>query len=125
VITPRSHRTYFEALDRVGLAHPACNQEHGELFLQLLVAGVDHELVDTEVWYQRIVEGAPDRRTFFDALDLAGLPYPRRNTEVGERFLDLLIEGMDHDLVNTEFWFQHIYEDAPDRRRRRRSGPWR
>ena len=125
MITPRSYRTYFEALDRAGLAYPTCNQEHGERFLQLLVAGVDHELVDTEVWYRRIVEGAPDRRTFFEALDRAELPHPRCKTEIGERLLDLLIAGIDHNLVNTEVWFQRIYEDAPDRRRRRRSGPWR
>ena len=38
-------------------------------------------------------------RTFFDALWLAGLEPPTNNAEIGERYLDLLIRGIDHELV--------------------------
>ena len=60
MITPRSSRTFFEALELAGLEPPASHAEIGECFLALLVAGVDHELVGSDVWYRRIFEGAPD-----------------------------------------------------------------
>jgi hypothetical protein len=60
VISPRSTRTFFEAMDQVGLAHPTCREEIGERFLDLVVAGVDHDLVGSDVWYDRILKDAPD-----------------------------------------------------------------
>jgi hypothetical protein len=48
----------FEALHRAHLEPPTSHAEIGERFLDLLVAGVDHELVG--VWYDRILSDAPD-----------------------------------------------------------------
>ena len=60
MITPRSSRTFFDALWRARLESPAGNAEIGERFLDLLVLGIDHELVGTDVWYRRILGEAPD-----------------------------------------------------------------
>jgi hypothetical protein len=54
------------------------------------------------------------RRTFFDALYLARLPEPTRRAEIGERFLDLLVAGIDHELVGFDVWYDRILGDAPD-----------
>jgi hypothetical protein len=62
VITPRSSRTFFEALLRARLDPPVGNAEIGERYLDLLVRGIDHELVGSEFWYRRILDEAPDRR---------------------------------------------------------------
>jgi hypothetical protein len=62
VIRPRASRTFFDALWRARLEPPVRNAEIGELFLDLLVLGIDHELVGSDVWYQRILSEAPDRR---------------------------------------------------------------
>jgi hypothetical protein len=59
VISPRSLRTFFDALDLAGFAPPARHEEIGERFLDLLVAGVDHELVGTDIWFRRILTEAP------------------------------------------------------------------
>ncbi|MBI4179169.1 hypothetical protein HY522_07095 [bacterium] len=64
-IRPGSTRTFFEALDLAGLPHPSLPYpgylaEIGDLFLSLLVAGVDHEVVGDETWYCRILGNAPD-----------------------------------------------------------------
>jgi len=58
VIAPGSYRTFYEALDRAGLAHPTSMSEVGVRLIELLVAGVDHELVGSETWYRRILEAS-------------------------------------------------------------------
>jgi len=60
MIASRSTRTFFEALHRARLDPPTSRAEIGERFLDLLVAGVDHELVGFETWYRRILDEAPD-----------------------------------------------------------------
>ena len=54
------------------------------------------------------------RRTFYEALDLARLPAPTCRAEIGERFLDLMVAGVDHELVGFDVWYDHIRGDAPD-----------
>ena len=60
-ITTRSSRTFFQALDKAGLSAPTSHAEIGEIFLRLLVLGIDHELVGTGTWLTRILATAPDR----------------------------------------------------------------
>ena len=60
MISPQSERTFFEALYRAHLEPPTSRAEIGERFLDLLVAGVDHELVGSDTWYRRILADAPD-----------------------------------------------------------------
>ena len=62
MILSRSSRTFFEALRRARLEPPAGNAEIGERFLDLLVRGIEHELVGLDVWYCRILDEAPDVR---------------------------------------------------------------
>jgi hypothetical protein len=59
VIATRPPRSFFEAMDKVGLAHPTSRQEIGERFLDLLVAGMDYDLVGSDVWYDRILRKVP------------------------------------------------------------------
>ena len=54
-------------------------------------------------------------RTFFQALDRAGLSAPRSHAEIGEAFLRLLVLGIDHELVGTGTWLTRILGTAPDR----------
>jgi len=42
------------------------------------------------------------------------LPEPTCRAEIGERFLDLLVAGIDHDLVGFDVWYDRILGDAPD-----------
>lgn len=58
-------------------------------------------------------------RTFYDALALAGLPAPTSLAGVGERFLDLLLLGLDHELTGSAPWLKRILADAPDSLARR------
>ena len=58
-IESRSRRNIWEAM----LLGRVYDQTHfGETFLRLLVAGVDHEMVGTSVWYRVILSEAPDAR---------------------------------------------------------------
>jgi hypothetical protein len=59
MIAPRSDRTFYEALELARLVPPTSRQEIGQRFLELLVAGIDHELVGSDTWYRRILEAAP------------------------------------------------------------------
>jgi hypothetical protein len=59
MIAPRSDRTFYDALDLARLAPPTSRQDIGHRFLELLVAGIDHELVGSDTWYRRILEAAP------------------------------------------------------------------
>ena len=60
-----------------------------------------------------IVSRSP--RTFFTACDLARVAYPTTHAEIGERFLDLLVAGIDHELVGTETWLTRILGDGVTR----------
>jgi hypothetical protein len=56
------------------------------------------------------------RRTLAEALTLAGLPRPRRAREIGELYLQLLVQGVDHEHVGSATWLTRILASAPDRR---------
>jgi len=78
MITSRSEREFYDALDLAGLPHPTrpypdwhdaatrspLYLEHlaelGDLFLQLWVAGIDFCVVGTSHWYNAIFGTAPD-----------------------------------------------------------------
>ena len=70
MITPRSNRTFFDALDLAGLPRPthspscvdfvAYETEKAELFLRLLVDGIDFRLVGDPYWYRTILTTALD-----------------------------------------------------------------
>jgi hypothetical protein len=60
MITTRSSRTFFEALHRARLTPPTSRDEIGERYLDLLVAGVDFELVGFDPWYLLILSYAPN-----------------------------------------------------------------
>src|SRR5215470_17305522 len=61
MIRPGSTRTFFEALDKAQLPHPTTYQEIGDAFFTLMILGIDHELVGSSNWYQKI-EDASQRR---------------------------------------------------------------
>jgi hypothetical protein len=67
-IMPGSDRTFFEALRKAGLPEPtswpgpALNREIGNLFLTLLIIGIDHEVVGAPWWVKRILGAAPRAR---------------------------------------------------------------
>ncbi len=54
MIRPGSSRTFFEALDKAQLPHPTTNREIGDAFFTLMILGIDHELVGSSNWYQKI-----------------------------------------------------------------------
>jgi hypothetical protein len=60
MITPRSGRTFYEALTKAKLTPPRSEAEVGLRFLDLMVVGCDHELVGSPTWYRRLIETAPD-----------------------------------------------------------------
>jgi hypothetical protein len=62
VITSRSSQMFFEALVQARLDPPARKAEIGERHLDLLIRGIDHELVGEECWYRRILDEAQDVR---------------------------------------------------------------
>jgi hypothetical protein len=53
-------------------------------------------------------------RTFFDALWRARLDPPASNAEIGERFLDLFLLGIDHELVGSDVCYSRMLNEAPD-----------
>jgi len=61
MIRPGSTRTFFEALGKAKLPHPTTHQEIGDAFFTLMILGIDHELVGSSNWYQKI-EDASQRR---------------------------------------------------------------
>ena len=68
IIQPGSNRTFFEALGKAGLPEPmspwgpALDRGIGNLWLTLVVLGIDHEQVGSAFWVQRILEAAPRPR---------------------------------------------------------------
>jgi hypothetical protein len=60
MIITRSHRTIFAAAARAGIPLPMRTAEVGECFLQLLVAGVDHEFVGSKEWMTAILNDADE-----------------------------------------------------------------
>jgi hypothetical protein len=64
-ISPGSDRTFFNALWKARLPEPTSSpgrtldREIGNLWLTLLVLGIDHDLVGSPLWVQRIVQAAP------------------------------------------------------------------
>ena len=63
MIRPGSTRTFFEALDQAQLPHPTTHQEIGDAFFALLILGIDHELVGSSNWHQKIKNASIRRDT--------------------------------------------------------------
>jgi len=66
-----------------------------------------------------VISGAP-KRTFVDALKLAGLATPRNRQELGLRFFELLVLGIDHEFTGEMCWYQAVENTAPKDPTRRR-----
>jgi hypothetical protein len=56
------------------------------------------------------------RRSLDRACRLAGLPVPQHAAELGEVFLMLLVQGIDHLHVGQEVWFRAMLDAAPRER---------
>lgn len=60
LIGPRSQRSLAEACALAGIPlPPATPLHHGEVYLRLLVAGVDHDAVGRDLWVDVCCFGAP------------------------------------------------------------------
>lgn len=68
-ILPRSGRTFFDALHRAELRYPTSLEQISDLYLQLLLLGIDHAAVGSGVWLTRVLGSAPDHLEPFDLDD--------------------------------------------------------